>query len=112
MDNFQHFISAHGPQAQLFFFIGLFIMIWNIENIAGVISNYKKWNHAIINVPFIFTGMPGQLILGLAFAKTIEWTSRHEFGFLYHLPIGKSSFLLFLISFIFLDFGEYVYHII
>ena len=111
MNNFEHFISGHGLQVQLFFFIGLFVICWNIENIAGLFLNYRKWNHAFINAPFIFTSMPGQFLLGLAFAKTIEWTTRHQFGFLYHLPIGKSSLLLFLVTFIFLDFGEYVYHV-
>src|ERR1700730_15046187 len=106
MNNFEHFISGHGLQVQLFFFIGLFVICWNIENIAGLFLNYRKWNHAFINAPFIFTSMPGQFLLGLAFAKTIEWTTRHQFGFLYHLPIGKSSLLLFLVTFIFLDFGE------
>ena len=112
MNNFQYFISGHGPQVELLFFIGLFIITWNIENIASVLFNYKKWKHAFINAPFIFTSIPGQLLLGLAFVKTIEWTSRHQFGFLYQLPIGRSSLLLFLVSFIFLDFGEYVYHVI
>jgi sterol desaturase/sphingolipid hydroxylase (fatty acid hydroxylase superfamily) len=111
MSNFQHFISANGPQTQLLLFAGLFILSWNIENFAGVIFKYRKWKHAFINAPFIFTSMPGQFLLGLAFVKTIGWTTQHHFGFLHLLPVGKSSFLLFFISFIFLDFGEYVYHV-
>ena len=111
MSQIQNFINGHGPQIQLFLFIGLFCISWNIENIAGVLINYKKWNHAFINAPFIFTSIPGQLLLGLAFIKTIEWTTRHQFGFLYYIPIGKSSLVLFVVSFIFLDFGEYVYHV-
>ena len=111
MSQIQSFIGGYGPQIQLFLFVGLFCISWNIENIAGVLINYKKWKHALINAPFIFTSIPGQLLLGLAFIKTIEWTTQHQFGFLYYLPIGKSSFVLFLVSFIFLDFGEYVYHV-
>ena len=112
MNYLQHLIINHGLQAQLFLFTGLFFISWNIENIAGIIFNYKKWNHAFLNASFIFTNIPGQLLLSLAFAKTIEWTTLHHSGFLYHLKIGKNSFLLFLISFIFLDLGEYFYHII
>ena len=112
MEYFQKFITGNGQQVQLLFFIGLFIISWNIENIAGVIFNYKKWKHAFLNAPFIFTSMPGQMLLGVAFVKTIEWTTLHQFGFLYHLHIGKSSFMLFLVTFIFLDFGEFVYHVI
>ncbi len=112
MNTVQQFLSGYGHQVQLWLFIGLFIISWNIENIAGILFNYKKWKHAFINAPFILTSIPGQLLLGLAFAKIIEWTTQHEFGFLFHLPFIKSSLLLFLVSFIFLDFGEYVYHII
>lgn len=112
MGYFEKFITGNGAQVQLLFFTGLFIISWNIENITGVIFYYKKWKHALINAPFIITSIPGQLLLGLALAKTIAWTSIHHFGFLYYVSFGKHSVLLFLVSFIFLDFGEYIYHII
>jgi sterol desaturase/sphingolipid hydroxylase (fatty acid hydroxylase superfamily) len=111
MNNFQHFIAGHGSQIQLFLFVGLFFISWNIENINGILFNYKKWKHAFINAPFILTNIPGQLLLGFAFVKIIEWTTQHQFGFLYHLTIGKNSLLLFIASFVFLDLGEYVYHV-
>ncbi len=112
MEKFQQFILGYGPQVQLFLFAGLFFLSWNIENIAGVLFNYKKWKHAFINAPFIFTNIPGQLLLGMAFAKTIEWTSLHHFGFLNYLPLKHSSFLIFITTFVFLDLGEYIYHLI
>lgn len=111
MNSFQQFISTHGQQVQVFLFAGLFFAGWYIENIAGNIFRYKKWQHAFVNAPFMGTNIPGQLVLGFLFVKTMEWTNEHEFGFLYYLHL-KESWLLFLISFIFLDFGEYVYHII
>lgn len=111
MKNLQQFINTNGPQIQLFLFVGLFFLSWNIENIFGVLFNYKKWKHAFLNAPFIFTAIPGQLLIGLAFVKTIEWTTLHQFGFLYYLPVSKNSLLSFLITFIFLDLGEYVYHV-
>lgn len=111
-NQFQNFIFTHGEQMQLMLFVGVFFITWNIENIAGVIFNYKKWKHAFINAPFIFTNIPGQFLLGVAFVKVIQWTSSFQFGFLYHLHLNKSSFLLFVVTFIFLDFGEYIYHVI
>lgn len=107
---FQHFIISYGPQMQLLLFVVVFFTIWNIENIAGVISNYKKWKHAFINAPFILTAIPAQMLLGLAFVKTIEWTAKYHFGILYFLPEKTSSLVLFSFTFLFLDFGEYVYH--
>jgi sterol desaturase/sphingolipid hydroxylase (fatty acid hydroxylase superfamily) len=95
---------------QLLLFVAVFFIIWNIENIAGSILNYKKWKHAFINAPFIFTSIPGQLLLGLAFVKTIEWTGQHHFGILYFLPEKSGSLIYFIATFILLDLGEYVYH--
>jgi sterol desaturase/sphingolipid hydroxylase (fatty acid hydroxylase superfamily) len=112
MNDFQGFIFEHGSQLQLLLFSGLFAVSWNIENITGGICNYKKWKHAFINAPFIFTSIPGVLLLGFLFTKTIEWTTHHQFGFLYLLPVHKSSLLLFLVTFILLDLGEYIYHVI
>ena len=109
----QQFFSVYGHEVQLCLFFGLFFINWNLENIAGVVFTYKKWKHAFVNAPFIITSIPGQLLLALAFAKTIDWTIQHQFGFFYYLQIGKNcSLYLFLASFIFLDFGEYVYHVI
>ena len=109
---FQNFISAYGEPIQLLLFISVFFITWNVENIAGVIFNYKKWRHAFTNAPFILTNVPGQFILGVAFATVMQWTSSHQVGFLYKLPIGKNPFALFAATFIFLDFGEYIYHVI
>ena len=109
---FQDFISSHGDLIQLALFISLFFISWNIENIYGVIFKYKKWNHAFVNAPFIFTNFPGQLILGVAFVAVIKWTTMHHFGLLYYFHIDKDSMLLFLATFILLDFGEYIYHVI
>ncbi|MBS1512810.1 MAG: sterol desaturase family protein [Bacteroidetes bacterium] len=112
MNQLTHFITDNGHQLQLWIFIVLFVVTWNIENLAGVLFNYKKWKHAFTNAPFIFTSIPGQLLLGLAFIKTIEWTVQHQFGILYLLPKNTNSSSLFLASFVLLDLGEYGYHII
>ncbi len=112
MHNFIDFITKSGPQVQLYLFVTLFIFIWNIENIGGVIFTYKKWKHAFTNAAFIFTNIPGQLLLGLAFVKTTEWTTQHQFGFLFNIPFCKNPFWFFIASFIYLDFGEYLYHVV
>ena len=112
MYSIKHFISENGHQLQLWIFIVLFILIWNIENLAGVLFKYKKWKHTFTNVPFIVTSIPGQLLLGLAFIKSIEWTTQHQFGLLYLLPKGTNTLWAFTASFVMLDLGEYCYHVI
>jgi sterol desaturase/sphingolipid hydroxylase (fatty acid hydroxylase superfamily) len=112
MNRFEHFIAIHGSQLQFIFFIVLFIISWNIEKVAGVIMNYRKWKHGLMNAVYILPTIPVQLLMASAFVKTIHWTTQHQFGFLYHLGVGNNAVLLFLTSFIFLDLGEYLYHII
>ncbi|MDE3211848.1 MAG: sterol desaturase family protein [Bacteroidota bacterium] len=109
---FQKFISVHGTQFSVIFFAGIFFITWNLENVIGIFIDYKKWRHAFLNAPFIFTNIPGQLLMGWIFAKVILWTGMHHFGFLYLLPLQHSPLLLFVITFTFLDFGEYLYHVI
>ncbi|MEO6837164.1 MAG: sterol desaturase family protein, partial [Ginsengibacter sp.] len=109
---FEKYISSHGDLIQLILFLTLFFISWNIENLYGVIFNYKKWKHAFVNVPFIFTNFPGQLLLGVTFVEVLKWTSLHHFGLLYYFHIEKNPILLFLIIFILLDLGEYIYHVI
>ena len=111
MNHFLNFFIRHNNELQLFFFVGLIFFSWNVENALGIITNYKKWKHASKNVGFIFTNLPGQFILGLLIIKTIHWTTVNHFGLLYYLNI-HNSILLFVCSFIMLDFGEYIYHVI
>ena len=111
MHHFKQLIDEHGSFFQIVFFVFLFVISWNIETLAGVMVNYRRWQHAFLNAPFSVTNIPGQFLLGWALVKTIEWTTHHAFGFLRHLPV-HSTFSLFLIAFVFLDFGEYVYHVI
>ncbi|MEO7210722.1 MAG: sterol desaturase family protein [Chitinophagaceae bacterium] len=110
--HFQDYISSHGNLIQFVFFICLFIISWNIENIHGALFKYKKWKHASINGSFIFTNFPGMLLLGLAFVEVIKWTTIHRFGLLYFFNLDKYPFLLFLSTFFLLDLGEYIYHIL
>ena len=104
---------AHSPMIwQIIVYGSLLFCCWNLENIAGFALNYKKWKHAFLNAGFILTNLPGQYLMGMAFALVIRWTGTHQFGFLYHLRARHDSIMVFIAGFIFLDFGEYVYHIL
>ncbi|MBS1736780.1 MAG: sterol desaturase family protein [Bacteroidetes bacterium] len=112
MNRFEIILNKDGHSLQLLAFILLFMVSWNIERIAGIFFNHKKWKHAFLNAPFILTNVPGQLILGFAFIKVISWTGLNHFGLLYLLPSSVGLLPAFLFVFVLLDMGEYVYHII
>lgn len=110
--SFRNYISSHGNLVQLVLFVSIFFISWNIENIYGVIFNYKKWKHSFVNAPFILTSIPCQFILGIAFVEVIKWTTMHKFGLSFLFHCGQKPVLLFLATFVLLDFGEYVYHVV
>ncbi len=112
MNKIIHFLSQESTASQVAILTITFIICWNIENIAGLAVNYSKRKHSFLNAKFIASNLPPQLVLGIIFSKTLIWTSSHHFGIIYALPFHKSQLLIFIYSFLLLDFGEYVYHII
>src|SRR5665647_329859 len=112
MNHFIKFLFHTSSETQALLFATILFVCWNIENLAGLAANYKKWNHAFLNAKFILTGAIPQFIMSLLFVKVMQWTMLHQFGILYHLPYMKHPLVLFIASFFLLDFGEYVYHVI
>ena len=111
----KHFIETLARSSlliQAVFFAGIIFICSIIEHTAGLFTSHNKWKHAFVNAGFILTNIPVQFALGLAFALVIQWTTIHHFGLIYHLPFIKNQFVFFLITFIFLDLGEYIYHVI
>jgi sterol desaturase/sphingolipid hydroxylase (fatty acid hydroxylase superfamily) len=106
------FLIYSSSEAQLIIITGMLLLCWNIELLAGFAVYKQKWKHAWVNARFIFSNFPLQVVVSLTFAFVLKWTSLHHFGFLYLLPQQVSRFWLFIISFLFLDLGEYAYHLV
>lgn len=109
---FIDFITRRSDQLELIVFAVVLFLCWNIENIAALSLNYKKWKHAFINARFILTNTPIQFIMGIAFVNTIQWTHIHHFGLARHITSSHSPLTLFIVTFLLLDLGEYLYHVI
>lgn len=105
-------ITHSSEEIQVILFLSTVFFCWCIESLVGLSTGYKKWKHAFLNIKFIAFNVPVQLIFGTAMATTILWTGGHHFGILYHLPYIKNNFVLFIVGFVLLDFGEYIYHVI
>jgi sterol desaturase/sphingolipid hydroxylase (fatty acid hydroxylase superfamily) len=97
---------------QAIFFSLIIIICQVIENSAALFANHNKLKHAILNAGFMLTNVPVQFAFGLAYALVMRWTGIHHFGLMYYLPFIKNQFVFFVIAFIFLDLGEYIYHVI
>ncbi|MEO5581621.1 MAG: sterol desaturase family protein [Saprospiraceae bacterium] len=83
------------------------MICWNLENIFGVTVDYQKWKHCSTNFYFIFSGGLIQAFVGYFFIKIILFENEHHYGF---SRIG--AFIQVPVSFIFLDFVYYVYHVV
>ena len=105
-------LSFDSGKTEAVIFSFVLFACWNIENLAGFATDYRKWNHAFLNSKFIITGALPQFLMSILFVNTIRWTGAHHFGLLYYLHLKHYPLVSFLICFIFLDFGEYVYHVI
>ncbi len=107
-----HLFSANSGFSEATVFVISLVVCWNIEVLAGLATNYRKWKHAFVNSHFILTGILPQLAVSLLFVRALHWTFLHHFGITRHIGLGKSAFSLFLITFVLLDLGEYIYHVI
>ncbi|KAA9038553.1 sterol desaturase family protein [Ginsengibacter hankyongi] len=106
------FLSHSSDETEALTFSLALLVCWNIERMAGLAVNYTKLKHAFLNAQFILTGLIPQFVTGYFFVKAIRWTTMHNFGILHHLPYVQHPVILFLMSFVFLDLGEYIYHVI
>ncbi len=112
MQNLITYLSHASSQTQVIVLTLSLVICWNIENLAGLSLNYSKRAHSLLNARFILSNFPVQLILGVAFSKTLLWTASHHFGIVYSISFLKNNISIFIVSFILLDFGEYIYHVL
>ena len=112
MNHLFNFLSHSSSETEGLVFSTVLFVCWNIENLAALAVDYRKWNHAFLNAKFVLIGIIPQFVMSLFFVKTMLWTGTHNFGLLYHLPYMQYPFVLFIASFILLDLGEYIYHVI
>ena len=84
----------------------------NFENIKSLSTNYNKWKHGLINLYFILPAAVVQGSLGFVLVKVIHWETIKHIGLLYVLPAFVYPLAQLVFAFLFLDFFEYVYHVI
>lgn len=83
---------------------------WIVEFIAPLVHlNYKKWQHAGINLIFFSTSIVINILFGLATIGVFNWTSQQQFGLLHATSLP--SWVELLLAIMLLDFiAQYVAH--
>ncbi|MEM0578703.1 sterol desaturase family protein [Flavobacterium polysaccharolyticum] len=93
--------------------VGGITFFWIIENTFPLFHfNYKKWEHARINIFFTLTTIVINFCLAYLLLKTADWTVENNFGILQILP-EMPLWLYAIIGLLLLDLiGAYLVHLI
>jgi sterol desaturase/sphingolipid hydroxylase (fatty acid hydroxylase superfamily) len=86
---------------------------WIIETIHPFVRfEYKKWQHARINIFFTITTIVVNFCMAFLLVKAVQFTANHHFGFLHWISID--NFWVFtIVGLLLLDFfGAYLVHLI
>lgn len=88
-------------------------IFWWIENAFPLFRmNYKKWNHAGINLFFTGTTILVNFSMAFLLLQSAAWVTQHEFGILYWLNINNLWLYAF-VGLLLLDLiGAYLAHLV
>jgi len=112
MNSIREYFSSEHDFHRVLLLVGSIFICWIIERFASIDFNYRKWRHLFTNSFFVLTAAPIQFALGWVMVKTIHWDNLHHFGFFQMVPGFSNPLVLLISTIIFLDFFEYVYHIL
>lgn len=87
------------------------LLFGGVEVFRSISNNYNKLKQFKLNAAFMITAAPVQIVFGLAIIYLLKLMDTHHWGLLNILAINN-SLTYFVVSFILLDFFEYVYHVI
>jgi sterol desaturase/sphingolipid hydroxylase (fatty acid hydroxylase superfamily) len=104
------FFAEHGTTMQVLLYAGLLTMLWFVELIISAESIGEKWNHARLNVTLMLLALPVQLVMTIFVVMAATWVTVHHWGLLQVLPGSSSAWSKYVLAFVLLDFGDYVYH--
>ena len=84
---------------------------WLLESVAPLFSfDYKKWNHAGINIFFTLTTIIVNFVMAFILLMAAEWVTKKQFGILQWLPAMK-IWVFTLIGLLLMDLiGAYLAH--
>ncbi len=87
------------------------LIFGGIEVFRSISNNYNKLKQFKLNATFMLTAAPVQVVFGLGIIYLLNLVAQNNWGILNLLEL-KSSLTYFVVSFVLLDFFEYVYHVI
>lgn len=113
MNEIIHYFSTIPSLHRSLILVGGITIFWLIENAFPLFRfDYKKWNHAGINIFFTLTTVIINFALAFILLKSADWAIANNFGILQWLP-QMNIWLYALIGLLLLDFiGAYLAHFV
>lgn len=113
MNEIIHYFSSIPSLHRSLILVGGITIFWLIENAFPLFRfDYKKWNHAGINIFFTLTTVIINFALAFVLLKSADWAIANNFGILQWLP-QMNIWLYALIGLLLLDFiGAYLAHFV
>ncbi len=113
MNEIASYFSTIPPLHRSLILVGGIAVFWMIENAFPLFRfNYKKWNHAGINIFFTLTTIVVNFVLAFILLLYADWAVQNKFGVLQWLP-QLPLWLYTLIGLLLLDLiGAYLAHLV
>ncbi len=103
------FFTEITDMQRLMFAVAVVLIFWQIETLIAFKQNPNRWSHLWHNALYIVPDTLVQVAIGVFFIETINFNQSHHWGLLFLLGI-KNPVAIFIVSFLMLDFCEWVYH--
>ncbi|MDP9081060.1 MAG: sterol desaturase family protein [Bacteroidota bacterium] len=108
---FRAFIMQHEDLVQVVFYAVILVSLWLTEKFIGALSPGQKLSRTLLNGRFIFTALPIQLALTIFVIMIVKWVTLHHWGLINFVPFHHNLWINYIVLFILMDLGEYLYHV-
>ncbi|MDB5023734.1 MAG: sterol desaturase family protein [Mucilaginibacter sp.] len=112
MVQLRSFFSTHEDAAQILLYAVIITLLWFAEVLVTTDGLKSKWRHSSVNLLFIFTALPVQLLLTGFIVIISKWANIGHWGILNLIHWRTKGWGYYLTGFVLLDLCEYLYHVI
>ncbi len=104
------FLMTHPSLTQFVLFGSVVISLWLLERAATAQPVMEKLQHTSINALYMSAALPIQIVMMILCVAAAAWVTEHHWGAVYLLPGAQIASVRIVLSFLMLDFLDYVYH--
>ncbi|WP_426671074.1 sterol desaturase family protein [Mucilaginibacter sp. McL0603] len=108
----RHFFSTHEDLTQIILYATVITSLWLAEVLVSADGLRSKFRHSSVNLMFIFTALPIQLLLTTFIIIVLKWDTFHHWGLLNLMHFHTHGIMYYIVAFVLMDLCEYTYHVI